>query len=82
MAERKMKIEAWTGRVGAEDSTMIGALVIHAANGSIKQIDDSLRDALKGEPRAPVLASVLVARLRQNGYPNVHLEYPWEKEKQ
>ena len=62
------------------DSTMIGALVIHARNGSIKQIDKSLCDALKGEPRAPVHKSVLLARLRQNGYPNVHLEFPWEKE--
>ena len=44
MEERK--IEAWTGPARADDSTMIGALV-QAADGSIKQIDDSLIDALK-----------------------------------
>ena len=45
MEERK--IEAWTGPLDEDDSTMIGAL-IQAADGSIKQIDDRLRDALEG----------------------------------
>ena len=58
---------------------MIGALV-QAADGSIKQIDDSLRDALKGHvpDGSPDLASDLIDRLKNSGYPNVHLEFPWE----
>ena len=42
------KIEAWTGPPDVEGSTMIGAL-IQAADGTIKQMDDSLRKALIGQ---------------------------------
>ena len=35
----RRKIEAWTGPINEDDSTMIGSLV-QAADGSIEQIDD------------------------------------------
>ena len=75
------KIEAWTGSVGTEDSAMIGALV-QADDGSIKQIDDRLLDALKVDEviGGPDLAPELLRGLHNNGYPNAHLEFPWEKE--
>ena len=77
MEERK--IEAWTGPKGLDPSEMIGALV-QAADGSIKQIDDSLLDALKVPEviGSPDLAADLLGRLGNCGYPNAHLEFPWE----
>ena len=47
VAMEERKIEAWTGPVDGDVSTMIGAL-IQAADGSIKQIDDRLLEALGG----------------------------------
>ena len=75
----KRKIEAWTGPIYAADSTMIGALV-QAADGSIEQIDDSLTAALKGHvpSGSPDLAPDLIARLKNSGYPNATLDFPWE----
>ena len=74
MEERK--IEVWSGPIGLDPSEMIGALV-QATDGSIKQIDDRLRNALMGDvPSGPDLAPELLERLR-SGYPNVHLEFPW-----
>ena len=77
MEERK--IEAWTGPSDAEGSEMIGALV-QAADGSIKQIDDRLREALKGFELvgSPDLAPDLLGRLHNSGYPNATLDFPWE----
>ena len=77
MEERK--IEAWTGPADDSSATMIGALV-QAEDGTIKQIDDSLRKALIGDlPSNPGIGLPLnlIDRLR-SGYPNVHLEFPWE----
>ena len=71
------KIEAWTGPVGLDPSKMIGALV-QAPDGSIKQIDDRLLDAL-GDHKldgTPDLAVDLLALLHNGGYPNAHLEFP------
>ena len=75
------KIEAWTGPVDDEDSTMIGALV-QSADGYIKQIDDRLRDALRGDvpDGTPDLAVDLLGRLHNSGYPNATLDFPWEAE--
>ena len=78
MEERK--IEAWTGPSDAEDSTMIGALV-QAADGSIKQIDDRLKTALGGLEIFGTrdLAVNLIKWLKDGGYPNARLEFPWEE---
>ena len=76
---KERKIEAWTGPLDDDGSELIGALV-QRADGSIKQIDDSLSKALIGDvPSGPSLGFVddLIARLRSS-YPNVHLEFPWE----
>ena len=59
--------------------TLIGALV-QAADGSIKQIDDRLLSALEGHELvgSPDLAADLLDELRDSGYPNAHLEFPWQ----
>ena len=78
VASKDRKIEAWTGPPGDSSATMIGAL-IQAADGTIKQIDGSLRKALMGDvPSGPDLAPDLLDRLRSS-YPNVYLEFPWAK---
>ena len=77
MEERK--IEAWTGPIDDDGSTMIGAL-IQGDDGFIEQMDDSLREALKGHVPAgsPDLAADLLDRLHNSGYPNATLDFPWE----
>ena len=82
VAMEERKIEAWTGPVNAEGSTMIGALV-QAADGSIKQIDDSLRRSRWRDMTCSAASQDLAAgppsdELRDNGYPNAHLEFPWQ----
>ena len=81
MTNMERKIEAWTGPKGLDPSEMIGALV-QAADGSIKQIDDRLLDALGDHKLVgnPDLAVDLLAVLHNSGYPNAHLEFPWEAE--
>ena len=74
----RRKIEAWT------DAKMIGAL-IQADDGSIEQIDDSLREALGIEigdvpSGGPNLAPDLITRLHDSGFPNVALDFPWEED--
>ena len=76
---KERKIEAWTGPRGLDPSEMIGALV-QAADGSIKQIDENLREAL-GDHKlvgSPDLAVDLLGVLHNSGYPNAHLEFPWK----
>ena len=77
---KERKIEAWSGPLDDDGSELIGALV-QAANGSIKQIDDRLRDALKGAVPSggPDLAPDLLGRLHNSGYPNATLDFPWEE---
>ena len=76
----RRKIEAWTGPVDADGSEMIGAL-IQADDGSIEQVDARLRVALMGEvpDGTPDLAVDLLARLKNNGYPNARLDFPWDR---
>ena len=75
----RRKIEAWTGPVDADGSEMIGAL-IQADDGSIEQVDARLRVALMGKvpDGTPDLAVDLLARLKNNGYPNARLDFPWD----
>ena len=76
---KERKIEAWSGPLDDDGSELIGALV-QADDGSIKQIDDRLRAALMGDVPSggPDLAVDLLARLKNNGYPNARLDFPWE----